>query len=58
MTQVLFITNFVFNAFFYLTAITLNMVTILALRKPGAVKTLLLTLAVSDFGVGLLVQPL
>ena len=58
MTQVLFITNYVFNAFFYFTAVTLNIVTILALRKPRAVKTLLWTLAVSDFGVRLLVQPL
>ena len=52
----------VFNAFFGFTAITLNIVTILALRKPltipNAVKTLLLSLAVSDLGVGLLVQPL
>ena len=52
----------VFNAFFGFTAITLDIVTILALRKPltipNAVKTLLMSLAVSDLGVGLLVQPL
>ena len=52
----------VFNAFFSFTAITLNIVTIIALRKPltipRAVKTILLSLAVSDLGVGLLVQPL
>ena len=54
--------NCVFNAFFGFTAITLNIVTIIALRKPltipNAVKTLLMSLAVSDLGVGLLVQPL
>ena len=62
MMQALLIANCVFNAFFSFTAITLNIVTILALRKPltipNAVKTLLLSLAVSDLGVGLLVQPL
>ena len=51
----------VLNAFFSFTAITLNIVTIIALRKPltipRAVKILLLSLAVSDLGVGLLVQP-
>ena len=54
--------NCVFNAFFSFTAITLNIVTIIALRKPltipNAVKTLLMSLAVSDLSVGLLVQPL
>ena len=62
MMQALLITNCVFNAFFSFTAITLNIVTIIALRKPltipRAVKILLLSLAVSDLGVGLLVQPL
>ena len=60
--QALLIANCVFNAFFSFTAITLNIVTIIALRKPltipRAVKLLLLSLAVSDLGVGLLVQPL
>ena len=62
MKQASFIATCVFNAFFGFTAITFNIVTILALRKPltipRAVKTLLLSLAVSDLGVGLLVQPL
>ena len=52
----------VFNAFLSYTAITLNIITILALRKtsslPKPLKTLLLSLVVSDLGVGLLVQPL
>ena len=60
--QALLIANCVFNALFSFTAITLNIVTIIALRKPltipRAVKILLLSLAVSDLGVGLLVQPL
>ena len=60
--QASLIANCVFNAFLPFTAITLNMVTIHALRKPltipGALKVLLLSLAVSDLGVGLLVQPL
>ena len=60
--QALLIANCVFNAFFSFTAITLNIVTIIALRKPltipRAVKILLLSLAVSDLCVGLLVQPL
>ena len=62
MTQASLIANCVFNAFFSFTAITFNIVTIIALRKPltipRAVKILLLSLAVSDLGVGLLVQPL
>ena len=62
MMQASIIANCVFNAFFGFTAITFNIVTILALRKPltipRAVKTLLLSLAVADLGVGLLVQPL
>ena len=60
--QALLIANCVFNAFLSFTAITLNIVTIIALRKPltipRAVKIFLLSLAVSDLGVGLLVQPL
>ncbi|XP_073245826.1 adenosine receptor A3-like [Porites lutea] len=62
MMQASIIANCVFNAFFGFTAITFNIVTILALRKPltipRAVKTLLMSLAVADLGVGLLVQPL
>ena len=60
--QASLIANCVFNALLPFTAITLNHVTILALRKPltipGALKVLLQSLAVSDLGVGLLVQPL
>ena len=60
--QALLIANCVFNACFSFTAITLNIVTIIALRKPltipRALKIFLLSLAVSDLGVGLLVQPL
>ena len=60
--QASLIANCVFNAFFSFTAITFNIATILALRKPltipRALKVLLLSLAVSDLGVGLLVQPL
>ena len=52
----------VFNVFFSYTAIMLNVITIHALRKtsslPQPLKTLLLSLAVSDLGVGLLSQPL
>ena len=62
MMQALLIANCVFNAFFSFTAITLNIVTIIALRKPltipRALKIFLLSLAISDLGVGLLVQPL
>ena len=62
MMQALLIANCAFNAFFSFTAITLNIVTIIALRKPltipRALKIFLLSLAVSDLGVGLLVQPL
>ena len=60
--QALLIANCVLNAFLSFTAITLNIVTIIALRKPltipRALKIFLLSLAVSDLGVGLLVQPL
>ena len=55
------IANCVFNAFLSYTAIMLNSVTIYAVRKtsslPKNLKILLLSLAVSDLGVGLIVQP-
>jgi len=51
----------VFNGFLSYNAIMLNIVTIHAIRKtsslPRTLKTLLLSLAVSDVGVGLLIQP-
>ena len=53
--------NFVFNSFLSSTAVLLNIITIQALRKTPSLskplKTLLLSLAVSDLGVGFLVQP-
>ena len=53
---------YVLNAFSAYSAIMLNSVTIHALRKtsslPRNLRTLLLSLAVSDLGVGLLVHPL
>ena len=57
------IANCVINAVLSCTTIMLNTVTILALRKtsselPKNLKTLLLSLSVSDLGVGLLAQPL
>ena len=56
------VTNGIFNVFLFYTAIALNIITIQALRKtsslPRTLKTLLLSLAVSDLSVGLLVQPL
>ena len=56
-----FVVNCVLNSFLSYTAIMLNIVTIHAIRKtlslPKTLKTLLLSLAVSDVGVGLLVQP-
>ncbi|XP_078346701.1 adenosine receptor A2b-like [Oculina patagonica] len=56
-----YIANCVFNSFLCYTAIMLNIVTIHAIRKTSSLskslKTLLLSLAVSDVGVGLLVQP-
>ena len=54
------IANCVFNAFICHTAIMLNSITIYAIRKtsslPKHLKLLLLSLAVSDLGVGLIVQ--
>ena len=52
----------VFNSFLSYTTIILNIVTIRAIRKtallPKPLRTLLLSLAASDVGVGLFVQPL
>ena len=56
------VANCVLNGFLSYTAIVLNIITIQALRKtsslPKTLKTLLLSLSISDLGVGLLVQPL
>ena len=56
------VANCVFNGFLCHTTIILNIVTIHAIRKttllPKPLRTLLLSLAASDVGVGLLVQPL
>ena len=56
-----YIANCVLNSFLSFTAILLNIVTIHAVRKtsslPKTLRTLLLSLAVSDLGVGLFVQP-
>ena len=56
-----YIANCVLNAFTAYTAIMLNIVTIHAMRRtsslPKILKVLLLSLAVSDLGVGLVVQP-
>ncbi|XP_068712089.1 adenosine receptor A2a-like [Montipora capricornis] len=56
------ISNIVFNAVLCFIALTLNGVTIYALRKtpsvPKPLKALLLSLAVSDLGVGILGHPL
>ena len=58
-----YIANCVFNVLSSYTAIMLNILTIHAMRKtsslPKTLKTLLLSLAVSDLGhgVGLLIQP-
>ena len=55
------VANCVFNGFLCYTTIILNIVTIHAIRKttllPKPLRTLLLSLAASDVGVGLLVQP-
>ncbi|XP_078346873.1 adenosine receptor A2a-like [Oculina patagonica] len=57
-----YIINCVLNAISSPIAIMLNIITIHAMRKtsslPTPLKTLLLSLAVSDLGVGLLAQPL
>ena len=58
-----FVINCVLNSLLCFTAIVLNVVTIIALNKafstlPKNFRTLLLTLSVSDLGVGLFVQPL
>ena len=57
----MYIANCVFNSFLSYTAIMLNIVTIHAIRKtsslPKTLKTLLLSLVISDVGVGLFVQP-
>ena len=57
-----YIVNIIFNAFLCHTAIMLNSITIHGIRKttslPKPLKTLLLSLAVSDLSVGLLVHPL
>ena len=57
-----YIVNCVLNAFSSYTAVMLNIVTIHAMRKtsslPKPLKTLLLSLAVSDLAVGLVAQPL
>jgi len=56
-----YIANCVFNVFLTVTAILSNGITIQALRRtpslPQPLKTLLLSLAISDFGVGLLGEP-
>ena len=56
------VANCVFNGFLCYTTIILNIVTIHAIRKttllPKPLRTLLLSMAASDVGVGLLVQPL
>ena len=58
----LYIINVVLNTFLSYTTIMLNIITIHAVRKssslPHPLKMLLLSLAVSDLGVGLLVQPM
>ena len=55
------VANCVFNSFLSYTTIILNILTIHAIRKtallPKPLRTLLLSLAFSDVGVGLLVQP-
>ena len=57
-----YVVSCVFNVFLSFTAIMLNIITIHAIRKTPSLskplKTLLLSLAVSDLGVGLTTQPL
>ena len=58
-----FVINCVFNSLLCFTSVVLNIVTIIALNKtsltlPKNFRTLLLSLSVSDLGVGLFVQPL
>ena len=57
-----FITNCIFNNFITHTSIMLNIVTIYAIHKTSAIaktlKTLLLSLAISDVAVALFSQPL
>ena len=56
-----YIANCIFNNFLTYSAIMLNILTIYAVRKtsslPRTLRTLLLSLAVSDIGVGFIVQP-
>ena len=53
------VVNCFINAILSFTAIVLNIITIQALRKTSSLsKTLLLSLAISDVGVGLAAQPL
>ena len=58
----MYLTLCVFNAYLSYTATMLNIVAIYAIRKTSSLsknfKKLLLSLAVSDLGVGLLVQPM
>ena len=57
-----YVVNCVFNVFLSYTAIMMNIVTIHSIKKTlplsKPLKTLLLSLAVSDLGVGLTAQPL
>ena len=57
-----YIANCILNALLCCTASMLNSISILAIRKTSSLsktlKTLLLSLAISDLGVGLLVQPM
>ena len=57
-----YIINCIFNVFLSCTTVMMNIATIYAFRKvsslPQTLKTLLLSLAVSDVSVGLLGQPL
>ena len=57
-----YIINITLNAFLCYTAVMLNSITVHAIRKtsslPKPLRTLLLSLAVSDLSVGLLVHPL